>query len=706
MQAATDETVLGRFDGETFTHHGTETTFFKSDGKFWIRTGGFGGEPSDFEVKYTFGITPLQQYLIEMPGGRLQAFTVAWDSRSAKEGGQRWYDLYPDRRLVPGDPLHWTGLEQNWNHQCAWCHSTNVKKNYDPTSKSFRTTWSEISVGCESCHGPASRHLAWASKAEHDPAWDSGDTGFDQSLDDRNGVSWSMDNTGRAKRSQSLAGGKEILVCAGCHARREQFADDAADVRMFLDAFRASLLDPPLYYTDGQQRDEVYTYASFRQSKMHAAGVTCSDCHNAHSGKLRMAGNAVCTQCHAQARFDTAAHHHHAEGTAGAQCTNCHMPTTVYMGVDARHDHSMRLPRPDRTASLGAPNACNTCHADKSVQWAVDAWKRWYPAPKSGAQTFAEGLDLGDRGAPGAQSALIEIAADPSLAGVVRASAVARLARYPSPTVVAAIEKALQDDDPDVRAAAVSALSFADAPTRKRLLARLLKDEIRIVRMEAARQMAGGAERLLSPEEKLLFDKALAEYIAAQRFNADRPESLTNLGELYLTRDMLDFARRSFREALAVDPTFFQAAISLADLERVSGDDASGEAVLLKALERSPKAGALLHALGLNLVRQKRVDEAVAKLEEAARLAPEEARFAYVHAVALHGTGKTADAVSELRTALDRHPYDKKLITALISYQMEIGDLKSALPLAERLGQLEPERADIQQLILQLKHSR
>ena len=384
MQQASDLSVLGRFDGSNFNKDGVESTFYKKDGKFWVRTDGPDGKPADFAIGYTFGVTPLQQYLIELPGGRLQALGIAWDARPASEGGQRWFHLYPDRKLAAGDPLHWTGIDQNWNYQCAWCHSTNVKKHYDPATASFHTTWSEINVGCEACHGPASNHIAWATKPEKRSSDDQTGRGFALSFDERKNVAWSLSEKGQAFRSATRATSKEIQVCAGCHARRAQFSDDAFDVSRFFDAFRPSLIEPGLHYSDGQQRDEVYNYASFLQSKMHAAGVTCADCHNPHSGKIRLVHNAVCAQCHAAERFDQISHHHHAPESEGALCANCHMPTTVYMGVDRRHDHSMRIPRPDRTQTIGAPNACMQCHTDKSAELGC----RCDSVLESGAQTW------------------------------------------------------------------------------------------------------------------------------------------------------------------------------------------------------------------------------------------------------------------------------------------------------------------------------
>ena len=411
MQSAGDASVLGRFDGETFGHGGGESVFSKKGQSYFIRTEGPEGRPADFAVKYAFGISPLQQYLLELPGGRLQAFGVAWDARLAAQGGQRWFDLYENQKPVAGDPLHWTGVDQNWNYQCAWCHATNLKKNYDAASKSFHTQWTEIGVGCEACHGPGSNHVAWARQGAA-PASAPNGLGFAAALDERRGVSWPMTRGGQAFRSTPRAAAKEILVCAGCHARRAQFSDDPVDVAHFYDAFRPALLDAPLYYADGQQREEVYEYASFLQSKMYATGVTCSDCHNPHSGKLRASANDVCAQCHAPERFDQSSHHHHAQGSAGAECTNCHMPTTTYMGVHERRDHSLRIPRPDRTAALQVPNACNKCHADKPAAWAVEALQSWGAVSARGFQTFAEPFAEADRNAPGARASLVRVAED------------------------------------------------------------------------------------------------------------------------------------------------------------------------------------------------------------------------------------------------------------------------------------------------------
>jgi predicted CXXCH cytochrome family protein len=702
MQIASDRTVLGDFVDAKFTYAGATSTFFRRDGRFYVNTDGPDGKPADFEIKYAFGVEPLQQYLIELPGGRLQALGLAWDTRPKAVGGQRWFHLYADRKPKPGDPLHWTGIDQNWNYQCADCHSTNLRKGYDEKTGIFNTAWTDLNVGCEACHGPGSSHVAWAKKAGGGERYESG-KGLVVALDERKGATWTIDPaSGNAARSKPRESSREIETCARCHARRGQFSDAWHPGQPFGDAFRAALLEPGLYHVDGQQRDEVYTYGSFLQSRMHARGVTCSDCHDPHSGKLRAPGNAVCAQCHAPAKYDASSHTHHAAGSKGAECAACHMPTTTYMVIDPRHDHSFRIPRPDRTAALGVPNACSQCHAQQPAQWAADAIAKWFPQRKPGFQTFAEGFHAADRGAPGAPGALIRIAEDRGEPAIVRASALQRIGRRLSAVTLPTVRNALNDPDPMVRAAAVGALSGADAQTRVQLLARMLDDPVRLVRMEAARALAGEPEARLAPDDRKRFERALDEYVAAQRFNADRPEAHAALGNLYAARGREAEAAAAYRKALELDPAFAQAALNLADLQRASAREDEAERTLREALKRAPQSAPVHHALGLALVRQKRAPEALTELALAAKLAPEDARFTYVYGVALYDTGKHAEAMKVLQAALARHPYDRDILFALATYERAAGDAARARERAKLLRELEPENRGFARLASEL----
>ncbi len=698
MQDAREEAVLGNFENARMLFGGVPTTFFRRNDRYYVRTDGSDGQLATYEVKHAFGIAPLQQYLIELPGGRLQALGHAWDARPRAAGGQRWFHLFSERKPKPGDTMHWTGIDQNWNQQCADCHSTNLRKGFDEHANRFSTTWSEISVGCEACHGPASNHLVWANKQDDWRRFDI-DKGLSVALDERKGVAWTRDaDTGNPTRSRPRSSNRELDVCARCHSRRSQFSDDHHAGQTLHDAFRLALIQPGLYHADGQQRDEVFTYGSFLQSKMHAQGVSCSDCHDPHTQRVRGSKQSVCATCHTPAKYDDPSHHHHARGTQAAQCTACHMPTTTYMIVDPRHDHSMRIPRPDRSVALGTPNACNGCHVDRTAQWAADAVRRWYPQPRSGFQTFAEAFDAAERGAPGTRAMLIAIAQERAQPGIVRASALARLEDELSETSAGTVVTALSDSDALVRLAAVEALARTNLERSPRLLSPMLRDPARTVRMAAARGLAGPAERQMSAEVKASFDAALAEYLAAEHFVADRPEAHINIGMLALVRGRLDDAEASFRRALAIDPSFAPAVVSLADLKRNQGMEADGERVLRAVLHINPDAAVARHALGLSLVRQKRMQEAVVALDAAARIAPENARYSYAYGIALHDTGRRPEAIRVLTSALARHPFDREILYALATYEIAAGRRDQARNHARLLRELAPENTDYARL--------
>ncbi|MBR0670759.1 multiheme c-type cytochrome [Neoroseomonas soli] len=162
MAAATPANVLGDFSGVTSTDGRHTATFRREGDRYVIRTDGPGGAVADFTITETFGADPLQQYLLLFPDGRRQALPWAWDTRLREEGGQRWFHLMAQEPLPTNDPLHWTGREQTWNFMCASCHSTGLVRGYDEATDRYETTWTEISVGCESCHGPGAAHVAWA----------------------------------------------------------------------------------------------------------------------------------------------------------------------------------------------------------------------------------------------------------------------------------------------------------------------------------------------------------------------------------------------------------------------------------------------------------------------------------------------------------------------------------------------------------------
>lgn len=690
MQTADEMTVLGYFDDTTFRREGVTSRFFRRDGKFMVSTEGPDGRLADFEIKYTFGVTPLQQYLVEFPGGRLQALTIAWDSRSREAGGQRWFDLYPDQHIAHDDALHWTGMNQNWNFMCADCHSTNMRRNYDPGEDRFSTTWSDINVACESCHGPGSRHVAWAQKGRSWFGRRAQDNGLTVHFGDRS--DWVIDpGSATARRSTPRTSQAELDACTPCHARRSQIAEGHRPGRPVHDSYLVTLLDADLYADDGQMEGEVYNYAPFLQSKMHARGVSCGDCHEPHSLKLRADGNGVCTQCHAQFRYDSAGHHHHPENSEGALCKSCHMPVRTYMVVDPRHDHSFRVPRPDLTVSLGTPNACNDCHKDETAAWSAGAVERWFGPDRKGFQSYAPVFSAARSGRLDAPRWLRQLAADTGQPAIARATAYAELARYYSPSYVSVLRRGLTESDPLVRLGALRGLDAVAPAERWTLASPLLRDPVRSVRIEAASFLADVAMDGLGANDRMLLQRALDEYIDVQNFNASRPEAHLNLGLLYMRRGDAQQAETEYRAAIGLDRYFIPAYVNLADLYRVQGRDADGKRLLHDALALAPDNAPVQHALGLLLVRAQQTEEALVWLRRAAAGAPDNARYAYVYGVALGSAGHTGKALEILAAAQRRHAADRDLLYTLVTMNRDAGRMAEAHRYAAQLAELAPD---------------
>ena len=709
MDHATDESVLGDFANATFEHYGVKSRFYRRNGKFFVETDGPDGRLAEFEIKYTFGLTPLQQYLIEFPDGRLQALSIAWDSRPKDKGGQRWFHLYPNEEVGHDDILHWTKLNQNWNFMCAECHSTGVRKNYDAAKDSFATTWAEISVGCETCHGQGSAHVAWAHAH---PGWlpsngAGGSKGLTVNFGERKNAAWMIDPaTGNATRSATPATlRKEVETCGFCHARRGTIAEDWVSGQWLSDTHVASPLSDGLYFADGQMEDEVYNYGSFKQSKMFAKGVTCSDCHDPHSAKLKLPGDGVCLQCHAADKYAVAAHSRHEGVSPPVGCPACHMPTRTYMVVDPRHDHSLRIPRPDLTVTLGTPNACNACHADKTAQWAADAVQSWHGPTRKGFQHYARAFH--DAWSDGADAgALLEAtASDPETPGFARAGALAELAPSLRPYNLGLAKSSLADPDPMVRIGGLDMLGGAEPQQIWPLAAPLLSDPVRGVRIRAADLLAAVPPALQPAADREAFDRASQEFVAAQKLNADRPEARLTLGSFYARTGRTAEAESQYKSALKLAAQFAPASVNLADLYRQTDRDKEGEAVLRTALAASPTDAGLHYALGLALIRQKRREDALFELRQAAKLAPQSAHYVFVYAMALDSTGRSEQAQQVLTDALDAHQGNLEILGALVQMSLKSGDRASALPYAERMLRVMPEDQNIRGFVEELRRA-
>jgi tetratricopeptide (TPR) repeat protein len=697
MQLPSPDTVLGDFNDASFSYNGVTTRFFRRDGKYLVNTDGEDGKPTDFEVAYVFGVYPLQQYLLPLSRGRLQALSIAWDARPQTEGGQRWYHLYPDEAIDHRDPLHWTGPYQNWNTRCAECHSTDLQKNYDARSRSFATRFEEIDVGCEACHGPGEQHIELAHAGK---LGTTAGSGFPTDLAQRG--QWAFpEGEDIARRTAPLESRAQIDSCGRCHARRGTLGDYHYGAEL-LDTHRLSMPEWPLYYPDGQIRDEVYVYGSFVQSKMHQAGVVCSNCHEPHSMELRAPGNGVCAQCHMPAVFDTTEHHRHPAGSPGASCANCHMPETTYMGVDPRRDHSMRIPRPDLSVVMGTPNACNQCHRDRDAEWALAALRDRGVVFRDTASHPARAFNSLARGDTRALPTIAGIANDAGAAPIWRATAIEALGRVGGREALQTATTLIYDDDPLLRASTVRALEFLPLHQRFQLLMPLAGDEVTTVRMEVAASLAGVPLDQVPPEQAAQLKKLFDEYVAILSQHADMPGTHLQLGIFFVNRGETAAAERAYREAITLNPQLLSAYLNLADLLRAESRDAEARELLLQALAFAPGNGPTLHALGLLETRSGKPDKALDYLRRAAEMEQDGTRHRFVYAIALHDLGQPEVAVEVLQSLLRDVPQNQEVLLALANYLAELGQTAQAAEYARTLTRLAPGNTSYQQLYRRL----
>jgi len=708
MEVPSPETVEGDFSDVTFEHKGVTSRFYRKNGDYYVYTEGRDGEMRHYKVAYTFGVYPLQQYLVHFEeDGRLQTLPLCWDNRPAAEGGQRWFHIYPEQRIPPDDALHWTGPMQNWNTQCAECHSTNLKKNYRPASDTYETTFSQINVSCEACHGPGSEHARWAQNAGG--SWYGGE-GEDEDMglvvnlkEDEPGQFIWDEAAGKPVRTNPLDSQVQLRTCARCHARREVTSEKFVPGEPFLESHMPTLLEQPLYHTDGAIREEVYVWGSFVQSKMHAEGVRCVDCHDPHSLDIHTNERDLCLQCHSGETYATPDHHFHESGEPGSSCVDCHMPQETYMVVDPRRDHSFRVPRPDRSAALGTPNSCNKCHTEESTDWAMKHWEQWWGEPGEDPKQFAYALHADRAGRPDAGERLRQIAGSEGERPIARATALARLRRHPSREALQVVRDLIESDEALLRLAGLRALSPYDASRQWQLGAVLLNDAVRSVRLEAARTLAEASTTEASGPEQGWFDSALAELFETHERNADRAGTQVEHANVQLALGNEEAAETAYRTAIARDKHHIPAYMNLADLYRQQGEEQQARAVLHEAIDVMPEAPAPYYALALSRVRGGEQQAAIEPLEKARELAPENTQYLYVLATAYHSLGRGDDAVATLKEGLKQHPENEQLLRGMATIGRDNGRLEEARAAARKLVELSDGGRQYQQLLRSLQ---
>jgi tetratricopeptide (TPR) repeat protein len=683
MAVATEETVLGDFNDTTFAYFGRTSRFYRKDGKFFVHTRGPQGKPGDFQITHTFGWFPLQQYLVPFPGGRLQCLPIAWDDRT-----KRWYHLQPEEPVTPDDWLYWTNAGQNWNGMCAECHSTNLEKNLDPHTGTYQTVWSEISVGCEACHGPGSRHVAWARMPEM--------------------ARPRVENFELTVKTDNLTPRQQIELCAPCHSRRMSLGDNNHQNIEFMDYAVPQLLSEGYYFADGQILEEVYVYGSFMQSKMYDREVRCSDCHDVHSGRRVREGNALCLQCHRAADYDTKDHHFHKQAGeegepiksesgavlfevgSGARCEQCHMPGRTYMGIDYRPDHSFRIPRPDLSLTFGSPNACNRCHIDKSHRWSQDFIQKWYGLRRR--PHYGTILDGGRRRRPAAEVELVQLAGDRLYPANVRATALSLLTEYTGQQRREVFNRALQDEEPLVRHTAVRNLVEPDPVRFLQQVAPLLYDPVKAVRIEAAQKLAGLPPEQMGPAVRARQTEVLSEYREAMEYTADFAASRHNLGILYTNLGQTDKAVANYRKAIEIDKLFYPAKVNLAMLYNRLNQNEAAERLLREVVEDHPDLYDTHYALALLLAEEKNYAEAAEFMETAAGGLPQRARIHYNYGLLLQTLQRDREAEDSLMRALKLEPQNLDFLYALTDFYIKRRQWQAARKIARQMVAAHPDQ--------------
>ncbi|MCF3107251.1 tetratricopeptide repeat protein [Niabella sp. CC-SYL272] len=663
MQPANDSTVLGNFNNASYSADGVTSTFFKKDGKFFINTEGPDGKNHDYQIKYTFGYYPLQQYLVEFDRGRMQATRQSWNSKDKK-----WFHQYAGQKLAANDWLHWTGNGQNWNTMCAECHSTNLKKNYNSETDSYNTTYSVLTVSCEACHGPAKQHIDYINGDDY-----------------KHGTKQAGSYLRAPKNSSQLA---QIQTCFPCHARKGNISADLKNSSEILDDYIPEIPSTEFFHADGQADDEDYTYASFLQSKMYKHGVKCSNCHNPHTGKLLIAGNGACLQCHDK-KYDAPTHTFHPVNTAGSECKNCHMPGKFYMGNDWRHDHTFRVPRPDLSVQYGTPNACNNCHTNQPAAWAAAAVNKWYGPTR--AYHFAEDLIPGSKMDAGSQAHLIKLIQDTATPPIIQATAVHYLSGVQDGNnPVAGVLRELHNTDAQVRYRAVTGLNnFAPALWRD-AVQEMLTDKVRAVRIAAANLVLGANDADLIAGLGAGYTNALAELNDHVLYQTDFASGNIMAADYYLKLKNYDKAESFYLKGLQKDNQMNYARLNLSTVYNIKGNNQAALKSLEEAARIDPKNDRIYFNLALLYNELNQPDNVEKSLKKAIELKTQNPRVYYNYAILLQQQQQYKQAEQQYLKGLQLAPSDADINYALCVLHLQQNNLEAAKSYAATLKKYYP----------------
>lgn len=655
MQEATSTAVLGDFSNTRFEDEQSWTRFYKEDERFFIETGKTNETGTSYPVPYVFGIEPLQQVLIDIGEGRYQAYTVAWDSRPKTEGGQRWYNLYQDSHQQ-NSPFYWKGQFNNWNARCAQCHSTGLQRGYDADKNSYHTTWKEINVSCESCHGDASTHLS-LKKTEQIAL----NSGFVKPLKKKHQWTFESDqNTATMQVDQPAPlNHNQVDDCASCHSRRITLIDGEAHGN-FAQHYKPRLAVPDLYHSDGQILDEVYVYGSFAQSKMSSAGVSCSNCHDPHTAKVFTLDNALCSQCHLPTKFDTVSHTLHQPNTQGAKCIDCHMPYTTYMGVDNRRDHAFRVPNPWVAEALKSKDVCLDCHQNKTNQWSQAQLKTRQTEVFGDFSDIGPSLLLLNQNRQEGERHLRALLKDNTQPEMRRAVLANELDLNEQKNIETLFELS-NNDSYLIKLGVLRAIESASFPIQLQIGFGLLLDQDKAVRLEAIRILAPAFRRDIPEKAKKPLQDVLYEAINTYQANQDLLYAQLSLADLAYKIGEIEQAKIHYHNAINIQPSFLPTKVNLASIYRESGDYSASKQLLNQVLALEKDHALALFNMGLIYIIEQNINRAVETLAHAVLIEPNNLQFGFTYMLALERQGDITQAIHELNRLKLLTPNDPAL---------------------------------------------
>jgi len=625
MQKATKEFVKANFN-TTYSADEIQYKFYTQDTTYFVEITE-ANQTHTFKVAYTFGWHPLQQYLLETENGKFQTLRASWDTENNK-----WFHQNAGDIVEPHDWLSWSKGGQNWNTMCSSCHSTHLKKNYNEVTDNFNTTFKEINVACESCHGPGVNHIGFQSNNKITDPYQGG------ILTDQKA---------------------QINNCGTCHARRTMFEDVSDPHNEFLDQFIPQNLTSTFYEGDGQIKGEDFVYGSFLSSRMYRNHVACNNCHNSHSGEIKMEGNSLCLQCHEPQDYDTQKHHHHTPNTEGASCVSCHMDGKVYMGNDYRKDHSFRIPRPDQSVKYETSNSCNSCHTDKDAKWAATAVTTWYG--KERAYHFSDDLLPASKLNEQSMTHIENLLSNDSVPTIIKSTAIEYLQYLDDPMALDLILKSLSHKEALVRQSGYVSLLWFPENIRVDAGLRGLSDPVKAVRIMAFRTVISIDVNQLNPEIIKIWNNVNAEYLIYLKTNADFPSGQTLIGEYYQQVNDTKRAITAFNRALKMDSVQLRPYSNLAILYSGINDLASVKKILLQGTELFPNHALYYYYLGLNEGELGNLNAQLNQFKKAYLLNSTDPKIAYNYILSLYNLDAQKEAKKQLVKALIVNPNNKDL---------------------------------------------